>query len=342
MEDLISTEDDRYRRYVLIDDVPMAYVDVGMGDPIIFLHGNPTPSYLWRKIIPYTLPFGRCLAPDYPGMGNSGPTPDGRYCVFDQQRYLDGWLETLGLRDNIILVLHDWGSALGFDWARRHPAAVKAIIYMEGIVWPDDARTWDRVLPVLHAANLRTIVPYLRGFGPTRFRDPGTLRSGQISALAKDVLELAEALGLPRYAVIGHDWGARAAYVASCLTGPEHISHCAALSVGWGTNDPGQTLSLPQIQNYWYHWYLSLERGARLVREDRRSFTRYIWSIWNPGWEVSESEFEATAASFDNPDWADVVLHSTGHAGGLHPLIRHSANWKRVLAAFRRSMYRPW
>jgi Alpha/beta hydrolase family len=94
-DDLISTESDRFRRYVTVRDVPMAYVDVGQGDPIVFLHGNPTPSYLWRNIIPYALSFGRCLAPDYPGMGNSGPVPDGSYRLLNQQRYLDSWMAAL-------------------------------------------------------------------------------------------------------------------------------------------------------------------------------------------------------------------------------------------------------
>lgn len=185
--------------------------------------------------------------------------------------------------------------------------------------WPDDVRTWDRVLPELHAAGLRTFVPFLRGFGPTRFRDPATMRSGQLAALGKDVLDLAEGLQLRKYAVVGHDWGARAAYIASCLAGPERISHCAALSVGWGTNDPDQSLSLRQVQNYWYHWYMALDRGADLVRKDRRAFTRYFWSIWNPGWEISDAEFERTAAAFDNPDWPEVVLHSYRARWGLVP-----------------------
>jgi haloalkane dehalogenase len=137
----ISTENDSLRRYVRVHGVPMAYVDVGEGDPIVFLHGNPTPSYLWRNIIPHALPFGRCLAPDYPGMGNSGAEPNGAYRLADQQRYVDGWFDALGLNQNVILVLHDWGSALGFDWARRHPDRVKAIVYMEGIVRP--FRSWD-------------------------------------------------------------------------------------------------------------------------------------------------------------------------------------------------------
>jgi haloalkane dehalogenase len=137
----ISTEDASYRKRVRVLDTDMAYVDVGEGDPIVFLHGNPTPSFLWRNIIPYALPFGRCLAPDYVGMGNSGPAPDGSYRFVDHRRYLDAWFEAMGLTENVILVVHDWGSALGFDWARRHPDRVKAIVYMEGIVRP--FLSWD-------------------------------------------------------------------------------------------------------------------------------------------------------------------------------------------------------
>jgi haloalkane dehalogenase len=137
----ISTEDISYRKYIPLHGTSMAYVDVGTGDPIVFLHGNPTPSYLWRNIIPYLLPYGRCLAPDYVGMGNSGAAPDGGYRLADHQRYLDAWFDALGINNNVILVVHDWGSALGFSWAQRHPDRIKAIVYMEGIVRP--FRSWD-------------------------------------------------------------------------------------------------------------------------------------------------------------------------------------------------------
>jgi haloalkane dehalogenase len=146
----ISTEDIAYRKYAPLLGTSLAYVDVGHGDPIVFLHGNPTPSYLWRNIIPYLLPFGRCLAPDFVGMGHSGAAPDGKYRFVDHQRYLDAWFELLGLKRNVILVVHDWGSALGFASAQRHPERVKAIVYMESIVrpfrswneWPDATRTF--------------------------------------------------------------------------------------------------------------------------------------------------------------------------------------------------------
>ena len=128
-------------------DSEMAYIDVGSGDPILFLHGNPTSSYLWRNVMPHVQELGRCLAPDLIGMGQSGPSLDGQYGFDDHRRYLDEWLETVGAKDHLTIVAHDWGSGLGFDWARRHPKAVKGIAYMEAIVrpvtwmeWPEAAR----------------------------------------------------------------------------------------------------------------------------------------------------------------------------------------------------------
>ena len=125
----------------------MAYVDVGQGDPIVFLHGNPTSSYLWRNVIPHATAQGRCLAPDLIGMGASGKAPAGSYRLVDHARYLDAWFEALGLVRNVTVVGHDWGSALGFHWAARHPQSVKALAYMEALVrplkwaeWPDHAR----------------------------------------------------------------------------------------------------------------------------------------------------------------------------------------------------------
>jgi pimeloyl-ACP methyl ester carboxylesterase len=206
----------------------------------------------------------------------------------------------------------------------------RPVILLHG--WPDDIRTWDRILPTLHQARFRTIVPYLRGFGATRYRSSETTRSGQLSALGQDLLDLASALELEHFAVVGHDWGARAAYIASCLA-PDRLTHCVALSVGWGTNDPIQKLSLRQTQNYWYHWYLTLDRGAELVRNNRIDFTRYIWTIWNPNWTISDEEFSATAASFENPDWADVVLHSYRVRWGLAPNDPAYAGIEAKLAA---------
>lgn len=136
----ISAADPHPRRRVRVLDTEMSYVDVGSGDPIVLLHGNPTSSYLWRNIIPHLAGLGRCLAPDLAGMGASGPMPGGGYRFADHARYLDAWFEALELKHNVLLVLHDWGSALGFHWARRHPERVQAIAYMEAIVQP---RLWQ-------------------------------------------------------------------------------------------------------------------------------------------------------------------------------------------------------
>ncbi len=130
------------RRRLPVRDTEMSFVDVGEGRPIVFLHGNPTSSYLWRNVIPHLAGVGRCLAPDLVGMGRSGPAPAGGYRFADHARYLDAWFDAAGLERDVTLVLHDWGSALGFHWAFRHPERVRAIAYMEAIVPPrrgDDA-----------------------------------------------------------------------------------------------------------------------------------------------------------------------------------------------------------
>jgi haloalkane dehalogenase len=147
MTEPIPAADTHERRRVAVLDTEISYVDTGTGDPVVFLHGNPTSSYLWRNVIPHVEGVGRCLAPDLVGMGSSGPAPDGSYRFVDHSRYLDAWFEALGLTENVTLVGHDWGSALGFYWAYKHPERVRGIVYMEAIVrpltweeWPDEAR----------------------------------------------------------------------------------------------------------------------------------------------------------------------------------------------------------
>ncbi|MBI2215837.1 MAG: haloalkane dehalogenase [Candidatus Rokubacteria bacterium] len=146
MSDGISAADPYERRRVRALDTHIAYVDTGRGAPVVFLHGNPTSSYLWRNVIPRVEPVARCLAPDLVGMGESGPAPSGAYRFADHARYLDAWFEALALTD-VTLVMHDWGSALGFWWANRHPDRVRGLAYMEAIVrpvtwaeWPENAR----------------------------------------------------------------------------------------------------------------------------------------------------------------------------------------------------------
>ena len=146
----------KQRRPVLGSE--MAYVEVGEGDPIVLLHGNPTSSYLWRNVLPHVQSLGRCIAPDLIGMGdsdklsNSGP---GSYRFVEHRRYLDALLEMLDVHERVTFVIHDWGSALGFDWANRHREAVKGIAYMEAIVQPQGWDHWDNL-------NARPILKALR------------------------------------------------------------------------------------------------------------------------------------------------------------------------------------
>ena len=131
------------KRHVEVEGRRMAYVEAGAGDPIVFLHGNPTSSYLWRRVLPHLEGLGRCIAPDLIGMGDSDKLPDsgpGRYRFVEHRRYLDGLLAALGVTERVTLVVHDWGSGLGFDWANRHRHAVRGVAYMEAIVSP---LTWD-------------------------------------------------------------------------------------------------------------------------------------------------------------------------------------------------------
>lgn len=123
----------------------MAYVETGEGDPIVFLHGNPTSSYLWRNVIPHVSDLGRCIAPDLIGMGDSDKVTELGYRFADHRRYLDAFLDAVGASDAVTLVVHDWGSALGFDWANRHRESIAGIAYMEAIVRPVSWSDWPPV-----------------------------------------------------------------------------------------------------------------------------------------------------------------------------------------------------
>ena len=145
--EVISAEFPFESKFVEVHGSKMHYVDVGEGDPILFLHGNPTSSYLWRNIIPHLSEQGRCIAPDLIGMGKSDH-PDIPYRFDDQYRYVSGFIDALGIGSNLTLVIHDWGSGLGFRWAHEHQSSVKAIAFMEAMISP---LTWE-----LMPADFRT------------------------------------------------------------------------------------------------------------------------------------------------------------------------------------------
>jgi pimeloyl-ACP methyl ester carboxylesterase len=209
---------------------------------------------------------------------------------------------------------------VGYDeW---NPQGARTAVLLHG--WPDSPRCWAAVAPVLAQAGWRVLAPALRGYSPTTFLHASTPRSGQLAALGRDLLDFIAALGLQQPALIGHDWGARAVANA-CGLSPGVASHLVLMSVGYGTNDPGQPLSLPQARNYWYHWYMATPRGDATVRQDGRAFARIMWDTWAPAGWYAPQEFEATADSFDNPDWPDVVLHSYRHRWGHAPGDPHYA-----------------
>ena len=134
------------KKSVTVKGRTMRYVEMGEGDPIVFLHGNPTSSYLWRNVMPHLRTQGRCIAPDLIGMGDSDklePSGPARYTFREHRRFLDAFLETVGATKNVTLVIHDWGSALGFDWANRNRQSVEGIAYMEGIVRPLEWDEWN-------------------------------------------------------------------------------------------------------------------------------------------------------------------------------------------------------
>jgi pimeloyl-ACP methyl ester carboxylesterase len=204
-------------------------------------------------------------------------------------------------------------SCLRVGYEEWNPTAQKTIVLMHG--WPDSIRCWSDVAPSLAHAGYRVITPALRGFNPTSFLLNDTPRTGQLAALGRDLIEFVAALNLKQPILVGHDWGARAVANA-CGLQPGIASHLVMMSVGYGTNDPHQTISLQHAQNYWYHWYMNTPRGEKTVREDRFAFTKLMWDNWAPkGW-YTNAEFAATAAAFENDDWADVVLHSYCHRWG--------------------------
>jgi pimeloyl-ACP methyl ester carboxylesterase len=187
-----------------------------------------------------------------------------------------------------------------------------AAILLHG--FPDDARAWDGVAPALAAAGMRVVVPYLRGYGPTRYRDAATPRSGQQAALGADLLALMDALGIGRALLAGYDWGGRAACIVSALW-PERVRGLISAN-GYNIQDiAGSIRPAPPEQEarYWYQWYLHTDRGVAALDTDRAAFCRHLWRLWSPTWRFTEAEFARTARSFDNPDFVATVVQSYRH-----------------------------
>ncbi|HSR84389.1 MAG TPA: alpha/beta hydrolase [Streptosporangiaceae bacterium] len=187
------------------------------------------------------------------------------------------------------------------------PAAGPAVLLLHG--WPDAPRGWLRVAAVMHAAGWRTVTPCLRGSGGTRFLSPGTPRDGRAAALAQDAIDLMDALGVQSAPVVGHDWGARAAYTIAALF-PHRVSAICTLALAY---QPGGQFTIPafsQARAFWYQWFMCLDQGAEAVARDPVGFARLQWETWSPpGW-YDDAEFAATADSFRNPDWVPITLNA--------------------------------
>jgi pimeloyl-ACP methyl ester carboxylesterase len=184
--------------------------------------------------------------------------------------------------------------------------------------FPYDIRAYDEVAPRLAAQRARVIVPYLRGYGPTRFLDAGTPRSGQQAALAADLLGLLDALQIERALLGGYDWGGRAACIVAALH-PQRVQGLATVN-GYNVQNialAGKPLSPENEYRYWYQYYFHGERGRAGLAENRRALCRLLWSLWSPTWRFDDAIYERTAASFDHPDFVDVVIHSYRHRFGL-------------------------
>jgi pimeloyl-ACP methyl ester carboxylesterase len=198
------------------------------------------------------------------------------------------------------------------------PAQGPPVVLLHG--FPDDVRAYDGVAPALAAAGWRVLVPYLRGYGPTRFLDPRTPRSGQQAALGRDLLDFLDALGVRRAALAGYDWGGRAACIVAALW-PERVGSLVSIG-GYNIQNiarSGEPASPDREHRLWYQWYLHTERGRAGLVANRGPLCRLLWELWSPNWRFDDATFERTAVSFDNPDFVEVVIQSYRHRYGLAP-----------------------
>jgi pimeloyl-ACP methyl ester carboxylesterase len=204
--------------------------------------------------------------------------------------------------------------------------------------WPYDPRCYDEVTPPLAAAGCRVIVPYLRGFGSTRFLAADTPRSGQQAALGNDLRELMDALAIESAVLAGYDWGGRAACIVAALW-PERVR---GLVTGNGYNIQNIAGSMKPVapaqeHRFWYQYYFHTERGRAGLEQNRRALCRYIWQIWSPHWAFDDATYERSAVSFDNPDFVAVTIqsyrHRFGYAAGdpaLEPIERRLAAQPKI------------
>ena len=192
------------------------------------------------------------------------------------------------------------------------------VLLMHG--FPYDPRCYDEVVPPLVARGARAIVPYLRGYGPTRFLSAETMRAGQQAAIGQDLLDLMDELALPRAVLVGFDWGGRAACVVAALW-PERVKGLVVAN-GYSIQDIAASKSpAPPAQEnrLWYQYYFHNERGRAGLTANRAELCKLLWRLWSPNWKFDDATYERTAKSFDNPDFVDIVIHSYRHRFGYAP-----------------------
>jgi pimeloyl-ACP methyl ester carboxylesterase len=205
--------------------------------------------------------------------------------------------------------------ALEIAFEESGPPDGPPVVLLHG--FPDDVRTWDATVARLAAAGHRCIVPFLRGYGPTRFLEPHTPRSGEQAALGADLLALLDGLGIARARLAGYDWGGRAACVVAALW-PERVRGLVSIG-GYNIQDIAGS-AVPdapdQEHRFWYQWYFNTERGRAGLARNRYELCRLLWQLWSPNWRFDEATYRRTAAAFENPDFVDVVIHSYRHRYG--------------------------
>ena len=207
-------------------------------------------------------------------------------------------------------VHHVTTEVLDIAFERRGKPGGFPVVLLHG--FPYDPRSYDDVAAALAANGADVVVPYLRGYGPTRFRSEASPRSGQQAALASDLRELIDGLGLEKPIVAGFDWGGRAACAAAVLW-PEKLGGLVAVG-GYSVHNVRAMATVPDLPEYeakdWHQWYFQIERGREGLKQYRREIARQLWREWSPNWGFDERTFEATAISFDNPDFVEVAVHS--------------------------------
>jgi pimeloyl-ACP methyl ester carboxylesterase len=227
---------------------------------------------------------------------------------------------------------HIDAGVLNVAYYEARPADGPAVVLLHG--FPYDIHSFVDVAPMLVAQGCRVIVPYLRGYGPTRFRDGATPRSGEQAAIGADLMALMDALAIKRAVFAGYDWGGRAACVGAALW-PERCIGLVSVNSYLIQDIAKALLPAPAAREvpYWYQWYFQIERGRAGLAANRREIAKILWQQWSPNWQFDDACFERTALAHDNPDYVDIVIHSYRHRYGLADSDPRYADIQRRLGA---------